>query len=156
MATTAGLSRWMKWALSQLFAELRQRGYSVQLYSGRRSYAAQLQRYLAGHTTVPPWQGSKHQDGKAADLIITPRSGYAVAGRIWTELGGLWGGNFKDRRLAQVEFQHFEESSSSSSRSVAVSRRSGLSSRSRRSSSSSMRGKAIGYRLRRMQRRAGR
>lgn len=154
MATTAGLSSWMKRAVPRLIAELRRRGYRATIYSGRRSYGEQLQRYLAGHTTVPPWKGSKHQDGEAVDLEISPRSGYAVAGKLWTEMGGLWGGNFQDPRLAAVEFQHFEEGSRSNSRfrSGAAPRRISLSStRQSASRSYSTRTRATGSSLRLLQ-----
>lgn len=144
MATTAGLSPWMRRAVPALIAEMRRRGYGCTLYSGRRSYRQQLALYLKGHTTVAPWEGSKHQDGQAVDLVIAPKSGYAVAGKLWTEMGGTWGGNFKDPALAAVEFQHFEQgssrgrlvsSSSSSSRTGARSvRRSGAGARNSRTS----------------------
>lgn len=111
-ASLSGLSAWMQSATAALLAELRRRGYRVTVYSGRRSYLAQLKRYVAGHTTVPPGE-SKHEKGQAVDLIIEPSSGYRVAGAIWTKLGGLWGGNFKNKALAAVEFQHFEERASS-------------------------------------------
>lgn len=80
---------------------------TVHVYSGKRTKREQLERLLSGATTILK---SKHLKGRAADLILKPdtRANYALAGDYWTQLGGIWGGHFKDPKLAAVEYQHFE------------------------------------------------
>jgi len=92
--------------LAEIFAHY---GISVSVYSGKRSAAEQKALYAKGHTTLDGIKRrSRHQDGRAVDLVINPPY-YDVAGYVWEQLGGKWGGNFSDPALAAVEFQHFEE-----------------------------------------------
>lgn len=85
-------------------------GFRMTVLSGRRSLLEQIGKIRQGHSTV---LRSKHLEGDAADLEITPRlrnnAQYRLAGYFWERLGGKWGGNFKDPKLAAVEFQHFED-----------------------------------------------
>ena len=105
----AGLTPRMTRRLLLLAQVLGQYGVSVSVYSGRRSLSEQRERFRGGHTSLDGIaKRSKHQDGAAADLIVSPPY-YEAAGYVWEQLGGKWGGNFSDPALAAVEFQHFEE-----------------------------------------------
>lgn len=104
-----GLSKWMRPRAQLLFRVLRSHGFTVTLYSGKRSRKEQAIIVARGDSTV---MQSKHLTGDAMDLVIEPdldRMAYRYAGSVWTALGGKWGGNFKNAQLAAVEFQHYEK-----------------------------------------------
>jgi hypothetical protein len=111
-ASLSGLTLWMRRALVQLAAQMRERGVVTILYSGRRTAAEQRRLLAIGNTRIAV---SKHNSGRAADLILDPpgrnNENYRIAGEYWTRMGGIWGGNFKDPELAKVEFQHYEDGS---------------------------------------------
>ena len=98
----------MQRAVPQLIAEMKARGYRVSIYSALRTEREQLALIAKGHSTA---RVSKHMLGRAVDLLISPEKGYKVAGQLWTDMGGIWGGNFKNPELAKVEYAHFEDGS---------------------------------------------
>jgi len=48
----------------------------------------------AGLPAAPPGR-SKHERGRAVDIVFYPADFAPVAGEVWEALGGLWGGRFK-------------------------------------------------------------
>lgn len=100
------LSPWMQQRIHALLHYLDILGYSITIYSGKRTLQEQQQLLRLGHTTT---LHSKHLTGDAVDLLITPEFGYRVAGEHWTALGGKWGGHFKPPALAIREKAHFQK-----------------------------------------------
>lgn len=103
------------WRVRERFIELgksfeRSTGMHLQVRSARRTCAEQAEQYGIGRTynldkpVVTHARGcqSWHVLGRAVDADIVDASGklrggcssYAVAGQLWEQLGGSWGGRF--------------------------------------------------------------
>lgn len=63
-----------------------------------RSSAEQAALYRTaakrGLPAAPPGR-SKHERGRAVDIVFSPADFAPVAGAVWEALGGRWGGRFK-------------------------------------------------------------
>lgn len=109
MVSTASLTREMQQVLRVFFAYIRANypGVRWTVTSARRTAAEQaaLYRRLAprGMAVAPPGR-SKHQQGRAADIVFQPRDFERTAGEIWEALGGRWGGRFQ-----KYDGVHFED-----------------------------------------------
>lgn len=79
----------------------------VTITSTRRSSAEQAALYRTaskrGLPAAPPGR-SKHEYGRAVDMVFSPASFAPVAGEVWEALGGKWGGRFR-----QYDPVHFED-----------------------------------------------
>jgi len=53
---------------------------------------------------VAPPGRSKHQYGRAVDIVFHPADFAPMAGEVWEALGGKWGGRFK-----KYDPVHFED-----------------------------------------------
>lgn len=93
-------------ALASAFvAFLRAHGLRVTVTSVLRSGTTQARLYAeyqaarrAGRPHLPAAAPghSLHERGLAWDMDVQPRQYLPVAGHIWTQLGGRWGGSFHD------------------------------------------------------------
>lgn len=52
---------------------------------------------------VAPPGRSKHEQGRAVDIVFRPADFAPVAGEVWEALGGKWGGRF--RKYDPVHFE---------------------------------------------------
>lgn len=95
--------------LDVFFALLREHAPNVKwtVTSTRRSSSEQAALYRTaskrGLPAAPPGR-SKHERGRAVDIVFSPRDFAPVAGEVWEALGGRWGGRFK-----QYDPVHFED-----------------------------------------------
>jgi len=109
MATLSRVSPELKSVLAVFFGLLREHAPGVRwtITSAFRSAAQQtaLYRKLAprGMAVAPPGR-SKHERGRAVDIVFYPADFAPVAGEVWEELGGRWGGRFK-----KYDPVHFED-----------------------------------------------
>lgn len=109
MATLTGLTPEFRSVLAVFFRLLREHATGVRwtVTSAYRSSAAQaaLYRKLAprGMAVAPPGR-SKHERGRAIDIVFYPADFAPVAGEAWEALGGRWGGRFK-----KYDPVHFED-----------------------------------------------
>ena len=109
MATLSRLDPEFRRVLNVFFGVLRDRARGVRwsVTSAFRSSAQQaaLYRQLApkGMAVAPPGR-SKHERGRAVDLVFYPSDFAPVAGEIWEALGGKWGGRF-----SKYDAVHFED-----------------------------------------------
>lgn len=76
-------------------------GLSPRVSSARRSHAQQAllyRRFLAGQSRFPaaPPGHSSHELGLAFDLWVNDESQLSDLGTVWEQMGGIWGGHFKD------------------------------------------------------------
>jgi LAS superfamily LD-carboxypeptidase LdcB len=74
---------------------------TVRVTSAKRSRAQQTQLYknfLAGKAAFPaaPPGQSKHEQGLAVDIVVTPAAAQIALGQWWRKVGGIWGGSFQD------------------------------------------------------------
>lgn len=74
---------------------------SVRVTSAKRSRAQQSSLYknfLAGRAQYPvaPPGSSKHEQGLAVDIVVSPPAAQAALGEWWRKVGGTWGGSFND------------------------------------------------------------
>ena len=97
----------MQDALTELLRALKVAGYRTRITSTLRTRAEQTglyrKLYPKGLAVAKPGC-SKHELGRAVDLVIEPESGYAPAGAYWESLGGRWGGSF-----GRYDPVHFED-----------------------------------------------
>lgn len=94
----------MRQAFQRLAREFEnETGLDLKIRSGRRTCAEQNDLYASGRTqpgdivTYAPGCRSWHVLGLAIDADPVGESGcaiYTVAGEIWEEIGGAWGGRF--------------------------------------------------------------
>ncbi len=80
---------------------LRSLGLKVTVTSGLRTRMEQqtlYQRAQRGGSRYPaaPPGHSLHETGLAWDMVVEPREYLAAVGHAWEQLGGRWGGRFKD------------------------------------------------------------
>ncbi len=100
MSLFAGLDPRLRPYAQAFFDLLREHGANPIVTSTRRSSATQARlyrRYLAGLHPFPvaPPGRSLHEHGLAWDMKLAP--GWAeVAGPYWEQMGGTWGGRFRD------------------------------------------------------------
>lgn len=109
MASLSRLTPEMRAVVDVFFSVLREhaRGVRWTITSAYRSPSQQaaLYRKLApkGLAVAPPGR-SKHERGRAVDIVFHPADFAEVAGEIWEALGGRWGGRFK-----KYDPVHFED-----------------------------------------------
>lgn len=109
MASLSGLTPELRQALNEFFRLLRDYAPGVRwtVTSARRTRAQQaaLYRKLAprGMAVAPPGR-SKHESGRAVDIVFRPSDFAPIAGEVWEALGGKWGGRFK-----KYDPVHFED-----------------------------------------------
>jgi hypothetical protein len=102
MATgLSSLEPWLQPAAVQLVNIAAAAGLGPKVSSARRSHAQQAllyRRFLAGQSRFPaaPPGGSMHELGLAFDLWINDESNLSDLGQVWEQMGGVWGGHFKD------------------------------------------------------------
>lgn len=96
MSWSSGIRRelrpWFLW----LVREAQRLDRRARVTSARRSRAEQTRLYrraMAGQSRFPaaPPGRSKHEQGRAIDLVAAPRV-LAALGRAWQRSGGIWGG----------------------------------------------------------------
>lgn len=86
--------------LDVFLALLRQHAPGVRwrITSTKRSTSEQAALFRTakqrGLPAAPPGR-SKHERGRAVDIVFTPPDFAPVAGEVWEALGGKWGGRFK-------------------------------------------------------------
>lgn len=93
-----------KAAVMELMAWAEARGISAKITSARRTCAEQVEIYARGRTEpgqVVSWvSGCKswHVHGRAVDLYLGTYdpAAYTMLGEHWEQMGGRWGGRFKD------------------------------------------------------------
>lgn len=95
------LEPWLQPAATQLVNIAVAAGLGAKVSSARRSYAQQAllyRRYLAGQSRFPaaPPGTSMHELGLAFDLWVNDESQLPDLGQVWENMGGVWGGHFKD------------------------------------------------------------
>lgn len=74
---------------------------SARITSAKRSRASQTALYknfVAGRAAFPaaPPGFSKHEQGLAVDILVTPPAAQVALGRWWESVGGTWGKRFND------------------------------------------------------------
>jgi hypothetical protein len=101
-----GLTPWMRDKLGELLRFADKHGIAARVVSTRRSCAEQDAIYASGPGTVTQAHGcvSWHVWGRAADLEVSPASGYAVLGDEWKRMGGVWGGDFSFGDIGHFEW----------------------------------------------------
>jgi hypothetical protein len=95
------LQSWLVPAAEQLVSIAAQAGLFPRVSSARRSHGQQAilyRRFLAGQSRFPaaPPGSSSHELGLAFDLWINDESQLIDLGTVWEQMGGTWGGHFKD------------------------------------------------------------
>lgn len=95
------LESWLEPAALQLVNIAAAAGLTPRVASARRSHAQQAllyRRYLAGQSRFPaaPPGNSMHELGLAFDLWVNDETQLADLGQVWEQMGGVWGGHFKD------------------------------------------------------------
>jgi len=100
MPNTRRLTPTLKSVLDVFFRVIQSEYPSVRwtITSGFRSSSEQAALYRTaarrGLPAAPPGR-SKHERGRAVDIVFNPREFETTAGEIWEALGGRWGGRFK-------------------------------------------------------------
>lgn len=109
MVSLSGVTPELRQVLGVFFRLLREHAPGVRwrITSGKRTRSEQaaLYRKLAprGMAVAPPGR-SKHELGRAVDIVFSPADFAPMAGEVWEELGGRWGGRFK-----KYDPVHFED-----------------------------------------------
>lgn len=90
-----GLVPWMRQAANDLVEYARSRGYAPHVTSVRRTRANQARlyrRYLRGLSPFPaaPPGHSKHEVGRAFDMVVISDAAQRELGRVWRAAGGRW------------------------------------------------------------------
>lgn len=100
MRGLTGLDRDFRAAIEEFVALIRESVPRVRfrISSGLRTRAEQAALYrqarYSKYPVAPPGK-SRHESGRAVDIIFTPREFEVTAGRAWEALGGRWGGRFR-------------------------------------------------------------
>lgn len=92
----------VEYAMNYLVAVARYNGITATVVSGDRDTHQQSQLYNAwlarGRTGLPAAAPgtSRHEQGRAFDLHVSPREWLPALGALWESWGGRWGGRFND------------------------------------------------------------
>ena len=95
MSKLNGLQPWLRPHAEYLVEIAAYNNLRPVVTSGYRSSAQQArlyQNFLAGRSRFPaaPPGRSLHEQRRAFDLVVTPRSMLPVLGRLWRSWGGQW------------------------------------------------------------------
>ena len=102
MSELAGLNRRLRRTAEAFIEFLRDNGVHVTVTSVVRSQKKQRKLYLEyldakahgrPHLPALPPGHSLHEHGLAFDMVVNPPAYQRVAGQIWKQLGGQWGGD---------------------------------------------------------------
>lgn len=100
MSWSSGLLPALRPHFERLVRDAQRLDRNARVTSARRSRAEQTRLYrrrLAGKHGFPvaPPGASKHEQGRAIDMVAAPWV-LALLGRRWEAAGGKWGGRFHD------------------------------------------------------------
>jgi hypothetical protein len=101
MASTRTLSADFRPYAEAFIGWLQDQGLRVTVTSARRSSGEQARlyaRFKAGKSKYPaaPPGTSTHELGYAFDAVVSPPEYQDAAGQAWEQMGGRWGGRFRD------------------------------------------------------------